>query len=136
MDQYYVRILDGKRSALMNLRILAPRVSFSPGSLPIQQAKASRNSERLEKLVAAIRSEHAACQQATGDVHFHRVRCGELLIQAKELVAHNEWAGWAANTFGWPERRASLYLIAALGKAAERIAEEHDGSDASPGSAG
>lgn len=48
----------------------------------------------LSALAADINAEHKAAQTSAHTAVEHALRCGELLIEAKAKVAHDEWLPW------------------------------------------
>lgn len=61
---------------------------------------------REEKAAEAYASEYQACLERQRQ---HARACGELLIQAKDMLDHGEWLPWLAAT-PIPERTARRYM--------------------------
>jgi hypothetical protein len=82
-------------------------------------------SNSLSDLAARIRAAH----QAVGDAMKHAIAAGELLIEAKEQVAHGEWLPWLEKHCELSGRTAQAYMRLAreLGKMdpakAQRVAD-------------
>jgi hypothetical protein len=56
-------------------------------------------SNRLPILAAEINAEHLAAHEAAESALEHAAQCGRLLLEAKELLPHDEWLPWLeANT--------------------------------------
>lgn len=67
-------------------------------------------SNRLPVLVASINAEHDHCLAAMRQSLIHALAAGDMLIEAKGLVAHGEWLPWLADNCGIPKRTAQLYM--------------------------
>jgi phage N-6-adenine-methyltransferase len=68
-------------------------------------------------LAEAIEREHQAATRAARASIEHAIRCGELLLQAKALVAHGEWLPWIKSNLSFGPRQAQKYC---------RLAEHDD----------
>lgn len=64
----------------------------------------------LGSLAGRIAEEHRQCQQAATVAVMHAMAAGDLLIEAKALCGHGEWAGWVAEHCAVAERTAQLYM--------------------------
>ena len=60
----------------------------------------------LTGLAAEINNEHSAFVSGLA----HAVKAGELLLQAKAIVAHGDWASWLADNVTFSERTARGYM--------------------------
>jgi hypothetical protein len=69
-------------------------------------------------LAGAINAEHAACMTAAGAALDHAIRCGELLIEAKESLPHGSWQSWLEEHFDSSARTARAYMRIASRKEA------------------
>jgi hypothetical protein len=80
----------------------------------------------LAKLAEAINTAHDLCERAVQDAVGHAKRTGELLLQAKGLVAHGQWLPWLEANCRVEVRQAQRYM---------RLAAEWDRlvANASPG---
>lgn len=67
-------------------------------------------------LAAEINREHKAAQDAARSALEHAIRAGELLIQAKEGIAHGEWGKWLQDNVEVSERTAQAYMRTAKHK--------------------
>jgi hypothetical protein len=67
-------------------------------------------SNSLADLAARIRAEHEACGTALRRGLEHAIAAGELLIQAKDQLAHGQWLPWLREHCQIPERTAQLYM--------------------------
>lgn len=68
------------------------------------------DSNRLPVLAASINAEHDHCVAAMQKSLAHALAAGDMLIEAKGLVAHGEWLPWLADNCGIPKRTAQLYM--------------------------
>ncbi|MGK9198933.1 DUF3102 domain-containing protein [Sinorhizobium meliloti] len=68
------------------------------------------DSNRLPVLAAAINAEHGECLTAMRKSLVHALAAGDMLIEARGLVAHGEWLPWLADNCGIPKRTAQLYM--------------------------
>ena len=57
----------------------------------------------LDALAADIKLEFASAERVLETGFQHAVRTGELLMQAKGIVPHGEWAGWLADKTQIPD---------------------------------
>jgi hypothetical protein len=64
----------------------------------------------LTELRAAINAEHEKASQTARQALEHARRAGELLIQAKALVAHGQWLPWLQTNCECAERTATAYM--------------------------
>ncbi len=67
-------------------------------------------SNRLPVLAEEINSEHAKCVAAMQQSLVHAMATGDMLIEAKALVAHGGWLPWLAQHCRMPKRTAQLYM--------------------------
>lgn len=67
-------------------------------------------SNRLPVLAATIDAEHNECLAAMRKSLQHALAAGDMLIEAKGLVAHGQWLPWLADNCGIPKRTAQLYM--------------------------
>ncbi|ASP51472.1 DUF3102 domain-containing protein [Sinorhizobium meliloti] len=68
------------------------------------------SSNRLPVLAASITAEHGECLAAMRKSLQHALAAGDMLIEAKGLVAHGQWLPWLADNCGIPKRTAQLYM--------------------------
>jgi DUF3102 family protein len=75
--------------------------------------------------VAEIRREHKAAHDAQREAVSHAIRCGELLLLAREDVPHGQWELWVQAKCKFSSRAARGYLRLARLDAAnrQRVAE-------------
>jgi hypothetical protein len=73
----------------------------------------------------AIRREHEAAQDAQGRAVQHALRCGDLLREAREHIAHGQWEMWVEESCKFSARTARAYMqLAGLDEAnRQRVAE-------------
>ncbi len=64
----------------------------------------------LTQLAEQITCEHALAREAARSALEHARVAGELLLQAKEQVAHGEWLPWLGTNFEFSERTAQGYM--------------------------
>lgn len=64
----------------------------------------------LTTLAAQINAEHEAAERAIGAALDHAREAGELLLKAKEHLAHGEWGAWLDVNFRGSDRTARLYM--------------------------
>jgi hypothetical protein len=62
------------------------------------------------KLVADINEQHKLFNSCTEKAIDHAIRCGLLLLQAKETVKHGEWGNWLKANIKFSERQAQNYM--------------------------
>lgn len=67
-------------------------------------------SSRLAQIATELSGQHAACETALSDALGHASRAGELLLEAKPLVAYGEWGSWLAANFAGSHRTARGYM--------------------------
>ncbi|PDT24801.1 DUF3102 domain-containing protein [Rhizobium hidalgonense] len=67
-------------------------------------------SNRLPVLAASIKTEHDECLAAMRQSLSHALAAGEMLMEAKSLVAHGQWLPWLADNCAVPKRTAQLYM--------------------------
>jgi hypothetical protein len=67
-------------------------------------------SSRLAQIATELSGQHAACESALSDALGHASRAGELLLEAKPLVAYGEWGSWLAANFAGSHRTARGYM--------------------------
>jgi len=67
-------------------------------------------SNSLADLAARIKTEHAAAAASLKESVRHAIAAGELLVDAKALVAHGQWLPWLADHVSISERTAQLYM--------------------------
>jgi hypothetical protein len=61
-------------------------------------------------LMAEIRRQHEAAQDAFRSAVEHAIRCGELLAEAKAQLPHGGWGAWLAENFPASDRTARGYM--------------------------
>ncbi len=66
--------------------------------------------ERQDSLAGRINDAHRACVGAMNGALGHALAAGDLLAQAKALVAHGEWGAWVAENFEGSKRTAEIYM--------------------------
>jgi hypothetical protein len=71
----------------------------------------------LERLATEINQEHAAFESVLRAGMAHALRCGDLLMAAKKLVAHGGWLPWLAANCTVSERTAQAYIRVARHRA-------------------
>lgn len=71
--------------------------------------------EKLAELAGAVNAEHRRCETAIRESLAHALKAGELLIEAKKLLPHGEWAGWLVGNCEFSERTAQAYMRLARG---------------------
>jgi hypothetical protein len=64
----------------------------------------------LVTLAEQINAEHRACEAAAVSAVEHAIRCGELLIEAKERAAHGGWLKWLSKNCDVSSRHAQRYM--------------------------
>jgi hypothetical protein len=84
----------------------------------------------LDRLAAKINSEQEAAFDSGLDALEHFAKCGHLLLQAKELVAHGEWMPWLATT-EVGQRQSNAYMR--LAEHWDEIAPKISGASANLG---
>jgi hypothetical protein len=67
-------------------------------------------SNYLTDLAFRIRAEHDAAAFAVQRGVHHAMTAGDLLIEAKRMLAHGQWLPWLKQYCGIPARTASLYM--------------------------
>jgi hypothetical protein len=78
---------------------------------------------RLPVLATSIAVAHKAQRASAIEAATMAIEAGRLLIEAKELVAHGEWAPWLLANVGFSERTARRYMqIARSGIKTDRLA--------------
>lgn len=78
----------------------------------------------LAELAGAIRLAHASFGEAAEEAAARAIEAGTLLIEAKELVSHGQWASWLNANVGFSERTARRYMqLARSGLKRPRVAE-------------
>jgi hypothetical protein len=75
-------------------------------------------SNSLADLAARINAEHKAVATTLRDSVAHAITAGELLIEAKDRLAHGEWLPWLREHCNISERTAQLYMRTAKNRAA------------------
>ncbi|HSS63925.1 MAG TPA: DUF3102 domain-containing protein [Gammaproteobacteria bacterium] len=68
------------------------------------------NTRALRRLAADISAEHDAARAAAEKAAGHAIRCGELLLQAKEKVPHGQWLKWVDENCGLGTRMIQAYM--------------------------
>ena len=68
----------------------------------------------ITNLATEINSEHNLCKEAMQKGVLHALRCGELLLRAKDLVEHGEWLPWLSANCEFSERTAQAYMRIAV----------------------
>ncbi len=87
------------------------------------------NEIALDALAAEIRTEHDAVHLAAQTATEHAIRCGELLAEAKDGLAHGQWLPWLRDHCALSERTAQAYMRLARkhgeldGEKAQRVAD-------------
>ena len=72
--------------------------------------QAITTSNSLADLAARIRAEHNAVAAAARATLQHAFRVGELLLEARKLVDHGQWADWVCEHCKISERTAQKYM--------------------------
>lgn len=67
-------------------------------------------SNRLPVLAASINAEHDECLVAMRQSLSHALAAGDMLVEAKSLIAHGQWLPWLAENCTIPKRTAQLYM--------------------------
>jgi hypothetical protein len=62
------------------------------------------------KLVADINEQHRLFNSFAEKAIDHAIRCGLLLLQAKDSVKHGEWGNWLKANIKFSERQAQNYM--------------------------
>lgn len=78
-------------------------------------------SNSLSDLGARIRVEHHATSAALKSSVEHAMAAGDLLLEAKALVAHGQWLPWLAEHCEMSERTAQLYMRTAKNREAVEL---------------
>ena len=68
------------------------------------------NEIALDALAAKIRTEHDAVCSAAETATEHAIRCGHLLSEGKEGLAHGQWLPWIQTHCALSERTAQAYM--------------------------
>ncbi len=68
------------------------------------------NETALDTLAQDIRNEHGSVHAAAETATRHAIRCGELLVRAKEGLAHGQWLPWLKQGCELSERTAQAYM--------------------------
>ncbi len=68
------------------------------------------NTGTLEDLAPRINAEHRACEAAAATAVEHAIRCGELLLEAKQSKKHGGWMSWLADNFEGSQDLANKYM--------------------------
>ena len=66
--------------------------------------------EELDRLGGWVRVEFEQAERHWQTAVEHAIRCGRVLIAAKELCRHGEWAAWLEANFPASERSAQRYM--------------------------
>ena len=69
-----------------------------------------KNEIALDALAAKIRTEHDAVRHAVETATEHAIRCGQLLTEAKDGLAHGQWLPWLEERCEVSERTAQAYM--------------------------
>jgi Protein of unknown function (DUF3102) len=64
----------------------------------------------LVTLAEQINAEHRACEVAAASAVEHAIRCGELLLEAKERSGHGGWLKWLKENCEVSSRHAQRYM--------------------------
>ena len=75
-------------------------------------------SNSLADLAARIKVEHTAVSTALNESVKHAIAAGELLIEAKDQIAHGQWLPWLDDHCTISERTAQLYMRCAKNRRA------------------
>ncbi len=93
-----------------------------------------REAAALKDLTAEINVEHRACEAAAATAIEHAIRCGELLLKAKQSKKHGGWMRWLAENFEGSQDLANKYMRVA--RNSERVMNlAHEGRSVSLGGA-
>ncbi|MDP7216149.1 MAG: DUF3102 domain-containing protein [Rhodospirillales bacterium] len=65
---------------------------------------------RARPLAADIRAEYNAVRMAVETATQHAIRCGQLLIEAKDGFVHGQWLPWLQENCALSERSAQAYM--------------------------
>jgi hypothetical protein len=80
-------------------------------------------SNRLPVIEAEIRAEHEACNGAAQTSLEHAIRCGKLLIEAKDMLKHGQWLPWLHDNCGLSERTAQRCMRLARNAKSATVAD-------------
>lgn len=83
---------------------------------------AKRTAAELDTLAVEIREEHEACEHDAQSAVERAIRCGEMLTEAKDKVAHGEWLPWLEANFPAAKTTAQGYMRLAQDGNAQRVA--------------
>jgi hypothetical protein len=86
-------------------------------STPLDNSQALLNDPWIVDLTAQIRSEHEAVVGSFRSGFAHAVKCGELLLEAKDVAGHGNWLPWLRANPWISERAASNYMRLATNRA-------------------
>jgi 16S rRNA G966 N2-methylase RsmD len=76
-------------------------------------------------LAERINAEHRACETAAATAIQHAIRCGELLLEAKETRRHGGWMDWLQENFDGSQDLANKYMrVAKNQNAVMNLADE------------
>jgi len=64
----------------------------------------------LVTLAELINAEHRACEAAATKAIEHAIRCGQLLLEAKQSKKHGGWMDWIAENFEGSQDLANKYM--------------------------
>jgi|SRR5215211_1274338 len=76
----------------------------------VRRPTASEATDTLGSLAAEINAEHRACEAAAVSAVEHAIRCGELLLDAKERSSHGGWLKWLSANCEVSSRHAQRYM--------------------------
>jgi hypothetical protein len=86
------------------------------------RAGGSQITRPLKVLIPLIKDE---LQEGDAAGHDHYRRAGEMLIEAKDQVAHGAWTQWLTKNFELSQRQAQVYMQWARHKAQMRSGDAH-----------
>lgn len=77
-----------------------------------------------DDLARAINTEHGQVETHKHNTIKHAIRCGELLLEMKQRVAHGNWLAWVEEHFEASERTARNYMEIAKSAAVADLSDE------------
>jgi hypothetical protein len=80
-------------------------------------------SNRLPVIEAEIRTEHEACCRAARTSLEHAIKCGTLLLEAKDMLEHGQWLSWLHDNCRLSERTAQRYMRLARNPKSATVAD-------------
>ena len=77
---------------------------------PNDEASLTSSDDATKYLAVEINGEHALAMQHAGAAVSHGIKVGQLLLQAKETIAHGQWLPWLRANVLFSERTAQSYM--------------------------